>query len=272
MLAVSKGEFSNMANSLYAAPRFVDDASDCYFYHTMEIPGYGLVRGEWDLREGVREYLGGVDFKRKRVLELGTASGFLCFHMEKEGAEVIAYDLSEDQSWDVVPFARGDTSKTIADRKEHIRKLNNGFWFTHRKCNSKAKVVYGNVYSIPQEIGPVDIAVLGSILLHVRDPFLALQNALRLTRETVIVTDVMPRLYPFQRLIRPLTGLNMSFVPRYATQHPWDSWWRLSPELITEFMGVLGFETVEVKFHRQQYEASPHMRPKLFTIIGHRTL
>lgn len=260
-----------MANSIYAAPRVVNDAGDCYFYHTMDIPGHGLVRGEWDLRDGVREYLGGVDFKGKRVLELGTASGFLCFHMEKEGAEVVAYDLSEDQSWDVVPFARGDTSKIVAERKKHIRRLNNGFWFTHGKCNSKAKVVYGNVYSIPPEIGPVDIAVLGSILLHVRDPFLALQKALSLTRETVIVTDVMPRRYQLRKLIRPVGGLNMSFVPRHATQSPWDSWWELSPELITEFMGVLGFERVEVRFHKQHYAGPPSVRAKLFTIVGHRT-
>src|SRR2546426_5232006 len=123
MLASQSGVSRNMVTSLYASPRAIDDANDCYFYHTMDIPGHGLVRGEWDLRKGVREYLGGVDFKGKRVLELGTASGFLCFHMEKEGAEVVAYDLSEDQSWDVVPFARGDTSKVIAARKAHIRKL-----------------------------------------------------------------------------------------------------------------------------------------------------
>lgn len=260
-----------MAGGPYASPRVVDNVNDCYFYHTMDIPGHGLVKGEWDLRKGVREYLGGVDFKGKRVLELGTASGFLCFHMEKEGAEVVAYDLSEDQSWDVVPFARGDTTKVIATRKAHIRKLNNGWWFTHRKLNSRAKVVYGDVYSIPESIGPVDIAVLGSILLHVRDPFLALQNALKLVKETVIVTDRMPRIHPLMKLIRPITGLTMRFVPKYKTQHSWDAWWRLSPELIAEFMGVLGFERVEVKFHRQQYESSPPTRPRHFTIVGHRT-
>jgi len=259
-----------MAGGPYASPRVVDDANDCYFYHTMDIPGHGLVKGEWDLREGVREYLGGVDFGGKRVLELGTASGFVCFHMEKEGAEVVAYDLSEDESWDVVPFARGDTSQVVAARKVHIRKLNNGWWFTHRKLNSRAKVVYGNVYSVPESIGSVDIAVFGSILLHVRDPFLALQNALKLVKETVIVTDRMPRIYPFLKLIRPATGRTMRFVPKYATQQPWDTWWRLSPELIAEFMGVLGFERVEIQFHRQRYESSPPSRPKMFTIVGHR--
>ena len=50
---------------------------DCYFYHTMDVPGAGLVTGEWDLRNGVDAYLGHESVAGKRVLELGTASGFL---------------------------------------------------------------------------------------------------------------------------------------------------------------------------------------------------
>ncbi|HEY4442105.1 MAG TPA: hypothetical protein VGN14_16725, partial [Candidatus Elarobacter sp.] len=65
----------------------------CYFYHTMELPGVGTVEGEWDLRTGVDAYLGGEELRGKRVLEIGTASGFLCFAMERRGAEVIGYDL-----------------------------------------------------------------------------------------------------------------------------------------------------------------------------------
>src|SRR5438445_4191084 len=77
--------------SIYASPRIVTDLSDCYFYHTMDVPGYGQIVGEWDLREGIRAYLGDVDFRGRRVLEMGTANGFVCFHMEREGADVVAY-------------------------------------------------------------------------------------------------------------------------------------------------------------------------------------
>ena len=41
---------------------------------------------------------------------------------------------------------------------------------------SKAKVVYGTVYEIPEEIGRVEVATFGSVLRHVRDPFLALRR------------------------------------------------------------------------------------------------
>jgi len=169
----------------------VTDLSDCYFYHTMDVPGYGQIVGEWDLREGIRAYLGDVDFRGRRVLEMGTANGFVCFHMEREGADVVAYDLSEKQDWDVVPYRRQDQLAYESDRKDLIRKLNNAFWLCHGAFKSQSKMVYGDVYSVPVEIGTVDITTFGSILLHLRDPFLALQRALRLTRETAIVTDIL---------------------------------------------------------------------------------
>jgi len=58
--------------------------NDCWFYHVQDIPGLSKpTKGIWDLREGVDEYLGKVDFKNKTVLELGPSSGYCTFHMEK---------------------------------------------------------------------------------------------------------------------------------------------------------------------------------------------
>src|ERR1700686_1537725 len=177
--------------TVYAPPRVVSDLRDCYFYQTTDVPGYGLQAGEWDLRTGLRAYLGNVGVRGKRVLEIGTANGFICFAMEREGADVIAYDLSDEQDWDIVPFARSDSEAFRAERKQRIRQLNNAFWLSHRAFGSHARLVHGDVYSVPEEIGTVDICTFGSVLLHVRDPFLALQKALTLTGETVIVTEAM---------------------------------------------------------------------------------
>ena len=60
---------------IFATPRKVEDVADCYFYHTMELPGRGVIEGrDWDLRNRVDEYLGHVDFAGQRVLEIGPAS------------------------------------------------------------------------------------------------------------------------------------------------------------------------------------------------------
>jgi len=182
----------NDVENPFSSPRRVTDLSDCYFYHVMDLPGYGEVGGEWDLRGGEESYLGGVSFQGKRVLELGTASGFLCRFMEGKGAEVIGFDLPADGFWDIVPFAGLDVSSTKLAMRDFIETLKNGWWFAHHLFGSRAKAVYGNIYDIPKEIGPVDIATFGAILLHLRDPFQALYSALRLTRELVIVTEVHP--------------------------------------------------------------------------------
>jgi hypothetical protein len=72
-------------NAIYAQPKTVMDINECYFYHTIDVPGWGTIEGNWDLREGLKEYLGGVDFFVKRVLDVGTANGILCFEMERQG-------------------------------------------------------------------------------------------------------------------------------------------------------------------------------------------
>jgi len=257
------------AASPYADPRTVTELEECYFYHSMEIPGYGLVEGPWDLRGGVDDYLGGVELRDKRVLEIGTASGFLCFTMEGRGADVVAYDLSEQQSWDVVPYARYDHEAFDVDRREHLRKLNNGWWLAHRAFESSAKVVYGTVYEIPEEIGRVEVATYGNVLRHFRDPFLALERGLRLTTESVIVTENPSLRYSLPQMAASLLKPNMAFLPNFERVQPRESWWHFTPAVIRKMLGVLGFEDASVHYHMQRFAGR---RKPLFTVVGKRTV
>ena len=263
------GENPMQSHSIYAEPRYVTDLQSCHFYHTIDIPGYGFIKGDWDLRQGVDRYLGRVDFTRKRVLEMGTANGFLCFEMERRGADVVAVDLSEEQSWDIVPYAKSDTEATDATRKAHMRTINNAYWLGHSAFGSRAKVVYTSAYSVPEQIGAVDVSTFGAILLHLRDPFLALWNALRLTKETVIVTERLVRGDMFPLNVRDaFQRPAMRFYPNPQTGEPYESWWSLSPALVRRFIGVLGFEASTVTYHRQLYRGRP---ARLYTVVGHRT-
>lgn len=257
------------AGAPYAPPRTVTDLAECRFYHSMEIPGYGVVEGQWDLRDGVSEYCGNVDFAGKRVLEVGTASGFVCFHMEQEGAEVVAYDLSENESWDVVPFPESDWEGHLATRRGIMRAINNGWWLCHRALSSRARVVYGSVYEVPATIGAVDVATFCSVLLHLRDPFLALHNGLRLTRDLVVVTDlVATRAVADEGPGRPELPF-AEFVPDFRTQRPLDTWWFLNPAIVQAWIGALGFEDTTVTRHRQH---GPLLGEReFFTVVGRRT-
>ena len=247
----------------YARPRMIGSVDDCYFYHTMDVPGHGTIAGEWDLRGRVDEYLGNFDFAGKRVLDVGAASGILSFHIEQQGAEVVSYDLSEDHDWDVVPFAQNDLGAWKNARRDHLRRINNGYWLCHRAFGSKARMVHGVVYDIPETIGPVDVAVFGSILLHLRDPFLALENAARLTRETIIVAD----LSPYGKLASRFRK-TPRFMPRSdAPEGINDGWFRLPPLLVQEYLAILGFGHATLTWHDFKY--GDRIRP-IYTIIARR--
>jgi hypothetical protein len=264
-------------NDVFASPREVEKVNDCYFYHTSEIPGYGIVHGEWDLRNRESEYLGNFDFNGKRVLELGTASGHLAFFMEAHGAEVVAYDLSEHQSWDLVPYGGAVSHERCAIVKTHIQKLNNGFWFIHNKRHSQTKVAYGSIYAVPEEIGMFDVCVFGSILLHLRDPFLALQNTLKLSKRTVVITDLLPRLYFLKKVLffpfvffpqrwQSLCKPTMAFLPHLRSTDDM-GWWILSPEILVAFVKILGFTDCQITYHRQFYHGKLR---GLYTLVAHR--
>ncbi len=256
---------------------------DFYFYHTINLPGLGQMNGEWDLRATVDDYLGNVNLTQKRVLEMGAANGFLSFYMESKGAAVISYDLSPDQDWDMVPHARKDLAALAPERKNHIRKINNAYNLGHSLFNSRAERVYGSVYAIPNSIGLVDISTFGSILLHVRDPFLALQQAASITKETIVVTEVVDnnrqrifnRLFSWlgaaavRRIRHKILGPSMIFRPIARLGSPEETWWHLSPELLEEFLNVLGFGDVTITYHRQHF--AQHNRTELmYTLVAHR--
>lgn len=262
-------------------PRHVDDLAECAFYHCMEIPGYGAVEGDWDLRLGLDAYLGGVGVAGRRVLEMGTADGYLAFAMEARGAEVVGHDLSPQDRWDVVPFARGQAVTSPSwvtsgeGRSPAMRRLNNAWWLSHRAFGSRARLVTGTVYDVPAGIGPVDVSVFGALLLHTRDPFGALASALRLTRRTVVVTDALGLVHlpaPLRsvraRLPRQLRRPLMRFMPDWNHARDADGWWRLTPEIVAAFVGVLGFERSRISTHRQLYRGRPK---RMFTVVATRT-
>jgi SAM-dependent methyltransferase len=254
-------------SSVFAEPRTVLSLEDCYFYHSMSIPNHGEVVGEWDLRGRETIYLGNVDVAGKRVLEIGTASGHLCFWMEKQGADVVAYDLSENQSWDIVPYATRDFSEYVQGRKAHIRKINNAWWLAHESFKSKARVAYGTVYDLSETLGRFDIVTLGSILLHLRDPVLAMQKAANLALSTIVITDL--QLLPHEQAIARLSnGRVIRFLPDAGATEPWETWWHLSPNFVAEVLRVLGFNDITSSSHKQRFRGGD---VELFTIVARRS-
>ena len=256
---------SPSASSLrWAVPKDVTSLNECFFYHKMDIPGYGTVEGDWDLRSREKTYLGNVDVAGKRVLEIGPANGQLTFAMERMGADVTTYDLSEDDEWDVVPYAGTDIKEYHRSRRKNLLAVSNGFWLAHKAFNSKAKLAYGKVYDVPDEIGMFEICTFGTMLLHLRDPFLALQRVTAHASETAIITDMLPKFSSDLPLDRRL----VEFLPNSALREPYETWWLISPELNAEFLRILGFPYTTITYHSQLFRGK---EAQIYTVVGHRS-
>lgn len=180
----------------------IADSEQCYFYHSMNFPDGSSVIGDWDLRDRFEEYTGEVRLGGKVVLDVGTASGFLAFEAEKRGAQVISLDMPVDGDWDVVPFAKNDivdiedqlrarlNDANASKRTSSISRMRKGFFFAHSKMNSSVRFYESGVYGLSADVGFVDVSVVGSILLHLRDPFLALQRVASVTKERIVIADL----------------------------------------------------------------------------------
>ncbi len=251
-------------SSIYAEPREVS-FDECAWYQVTDVPGHGTTSGRWDLRETADAYLGNVDFEGKRVLELGTASGFFCFHMEKRGADVVAVDLSPEHSWDLLLGPSDDETQIRKTMKAGIRQLNNAFWFCHQAYNSKARFVHSTAYDVPEEAGQFDIVTLCAILLHLRDPLLALERAARRATETVVIVDRMPDWAkktkgPFARFMPS---------PEGKTPHGGWTWWHLSPDVLIAMLKLLGFARFDLTTSRHLYVPTGNSL-ELYTLVARR--
>ena len=222
---------------VYAAPKQIERLEDCWFYHSMDLPEFGTVHGGWDLRGRIDDYLGHVTVSGKRVLDVGTASGFLTFEMEKKGADVVSFDAENETQIQYPHFkehaSEQDAIRTVATIRNNLERMKNSYWLAHRLFKSTAKVVYGDIYHMPRQIGMFDVVLVSQILVHLRDPVGALIQAGKFCGDTLIVTEGMfIEEQPLQKLI-----------PR-AGAEPGMGWWIMSTGLCREVLGLMGFEVL----------------------------
>jgi SAM-dependent methyltransferase len=252
----------------YLAPRAIDDPAACTFNHTIDLPGHGTVAGAWDLRAGLDDYLGHVAVAGKRVLDFGATSGFLGFALEARGAEVVSYDFAGEACWEMVPYPDFERAVIAPEIRNHLRRFENAYWYSHAALGSRSRRAGGSLYEVPEAIGPVDIAVLGNALARLRDPFRALHGTLRLTRETVVVTEMLPKSLQFLRYLPRSLGLPLFLLPRTDQRIRFDAWWTIAPTTMQEFLAILGFGESAVTYHRQSLLGQKRL---CYTVVARRT-
>jgi SAM-dependent methyltransferase len=237
----------------------------------MDLPGYGFIAGDWDLRADLDNYLGNQDFRGKTVVDVGTGSGYLCFEMEKRGAEVTAFDRffkHGDETMGQIPYADFERrfgmtlEQRVEERRYMVNRMQNSFWLSHRALQSKARLYTGNIYHYPAELGRFDYAFFGSVLLHLQNPVQALISFADATREKVIVTDVYENIGGAGE--SPVMFLRANSIDKNQ-----DTWWYLTPAFLQNLLGVLGFPKFSLKTHQARFVQS-QTDVKLYTVVAER--
>ncbi|CAA9470384.1 MAG: hypothetical protein AVDCRST_MAG53-1236 [uncultured Solirubrobacteraceae bacterium] len=146
------------------------------FYHVLELTPEYTTPGWFDLRPYVDEYGIPADLTGMRVLDVGTWDGFWAFELERRGAQVVALDLDSERDLDWPPRRRPAQYDAGGPRGQ-------GFHLAREILGSKVKRVVKSVYfATPEELGEFDLVFCGSVLLHLRDQFLALERICNLVK------------------------------------------------------------------------------------------
>ena len=242
---------------MYAHPRTVKDVNECLFYHSLEIHGLGPINGLWNLIGRLDDYIGGVDVKGRRVLDVGCASGFLSFEMEKRGAEVVSFDAESATDMDRLPFAKSlystNRKRWEDEFNEIIDSVKRSYWFAYERIRSNAKVFYGDIYNLPEELGSFDVAVIGQILVHLSDPISAIGSVGRICSDTLVITE---RMLDTEQPIMKLCA-DPDKGPDWAR-------WHLSVGLYRSVLKMMGFGIM--KLSEATYE-SKHLGPNLILLL-----
>ena len=260
-----------MADLYGRPPAPLPPISDCEFYHTMDIPGYGLQPGQWDLHPNIGPYLGDIDFRGKRVLEIGTANGFVCFEIERRGGDVVGFDLAEELTYDAPPHGADYLRPDVY--RDGLRRIRNAWWLAHAALGSRARVAYGHANRIPAGLGRFDLGVLANVMQHLQDPVGALLGLCAISDEAVIVTEA-----------DWMHGVDddLKGMIYFDKDNPY-VWYQVKPQLVEAVLRRMGFNDVHRTEHRQLFMMDAEHGPAgptgsktevqvpHYTVIGRRT-
>lgn len=87
--------------------------------------------------------------------------------------------------------------------------------------------------------GRFDVAVMASVLLHTQSLLQIMARCARFA-STLIATD---------RHYEELEGSTVCRLQPNAKNKTWDSWWRLSSDIVRQFADVLGFTKISTSKH-----------------------
>lgn len=215
------------------------------WYHTQELAPGIVTPGMFDLRPYADRYGIPDDLSGKRALDVGTFEGFWAFELERRGAAVTALDVDRIQDL--------DWPARLRPADDGVR--GEGFELVKTVRESAVERVGLSIYeATPARLGGrFDLVFCGSVLIHLRDPMLALERMAGLCAGRLILAEEYSRrldLLPFLR------------AAEFRGHTPWSVWWRPSRRTWRTMVECAGFDGVrEHGRFRMRFRDSPKSIP-----------
>lgn len=205
------------------------------WYHTIDVLG-ATTKGWFDLRHAL-ELMPFPDVRGKRCLDVGTWDGFYAYEMERRGAEeVVALDIEDLADIDYPPEIRASSDHDLSQTSSQRRSA--GFDLIHELTGSKVRWQAGNIYDLDPEVhGRFDVVIVGSLLVHLRDPVRALDAVRSVTSGEMLAADYLHPPVDLLSRRRPLFELRGETADF--------QWWLASDAGLRQLLRVGGFEVHE---------------------------
>ncbi|HWH28663.1 MAG TPA: methyltransferase domain-containing protein [Mycobacteriales bacterium] len=214
-------------------------AADHNWYHVVELAPGVTTSGFIDLRAHVDGAGLPADLSGLRALDVGTFDGFWAFELEKRGAQVIGIDV------DQIPPPDTPRDRWAAVQQELAGKVTGtGFALLKSYFGSSVDRRSLNVYDLTADKidGPVDLAFIGAMLLHLRDPV----GALEAVRS---VLEPGGRLVLFEPVDRQLSRKKEPLA-RFLQGHTIWTWWLPNAACLRDWVTTAGFTDLTEHGHR----------------------
>jgi tRNA (mo5U34)-methyltransferase len=210
------------------------------WYHTIEVVPGAVSKGWWDLRHAL-PLLPIPDVEGKRCLDVGTWDGFYAWELARRGAaEVVATDLPDLQDIDWPPEVRAHPEQNPTLR-ESTQPRPAGFDLVHELLDGPVTWQGCSIYDLsPDTVGTFDLVVVGSLLIHLRDPVRALdavRSVIAPGGHLLLADYVHPvvNLLSRKRALFELRGEGTDF-----------QWWLATDRGLQQALKVGGFEVDQV--------------------------
>lgn len=173
---------------------------DFEWYHQVTLPNGEVTPGKW-LPQFEEYGLNSINFKNKRVLDIGCLNGVYSFYAENKGGKVTSIDITEK-------------IKT----KHYQGNSYDSYLFAHNEFKSKAKYIFPySIYDI-EKLGTFDVVLCLGVIYHLAHPTLAIEKINSVLNENgllILETEISsgPSIFYFSKQSGKKTKLILNTSP-----------------------------------------------------------